>query len=307
MSRKSKIREKGFTLVELLIVVAIIAVLLSVLVPTLNKARGMAKSVTCLSQLKQIGLAYTIYAEDHSYRVVSPRIYLSKSQKKFYEETYKLFGGNQVLWWDLLVPYLQKYAKKKKSTVFYCLAEGKGEFWDDFDGNPWTKDRQRIPDYAINNCGLGDLRADPTSFSCKKWLGDPPPSGEVAYWKEMVAFKTTEIKMPYAYVLAHDFMNFTIGADPSVEGEMRLCQYVAYHTQPGGLYEQIYGRRVLKKDFCRHNDGMNFVFVDGHAKNLKCEYLGLKAEWAFRPDAGPIHDDIIWNKRDYTIHKWEDH
>jgi len=91
----------AFTLAELLIVIAIIAVLISILLPSLSAARRSANSVKCLSSLKQIGQAFLMYAQD--YQRAYPVVYWNPGAGFATSGT-----AAQKPWQDFLVKYLQK-------------------------------------------------------------------------------------------------------------------------------------------------------------------------------------------------------
>jgi len=68
-------RPKGFTLIELLVVIAIIAILAAILFPVLHKAREKAREIACVGNMKQIGLALSMYHLEHDGEGISSLAY----------------------------------------------------------------------------------------------------------------------------------------------------------------------------------------------------------------------------------------
>ena len=83
--RKSR---QGFTLVELLIVVGIVALLIGIIIPVLSRAHAAQKSIICLNNLRQIGNAFHLYAQDNHLTLPDP-------------------GATGYSWEQLLSPYYQ--------------------------------------------------------------------------------------------------------------------------------------------------------------------------------------------------------
>jgi len=139
MSQFTRISRRGFTLVELLVVIGIIALLISMLLPALNKVRAQARVVQCMSNQRQVAMGVLMFANDH--------------------------GG--------YAPGLSRYSG---AFNWDGTRDGTGVAqWRSTGGADWSNGSPSRPDSAIPDSALVRLRYLKTraAFDCPEMAGNP--------------------------------------------------------------------------------------------------------------------------------------
>jgi len=275
-------RGAGFTLVELLIVVAIIAVLLSILVPSLNRVRETAKEVACKAQMKQMGYAFLGYEQSNNgywpwQEWVEER--LKGLPPKFWEWSVNVSAGNALVpkevaakfgmgepesgWCTKLVPYLGDDYK-----VFCCPASRHlpTKYELDEPWGQWQGKYKRLGEYAIS----------------------------YLYNGAAIRLKSGEFDNPSSKILVHDFNKRSLAAQAEI-GAGKHYWSQAYEVEcdyPYPWYSLMYDNMVqfirskdaypmypssntfftdvkMSWNIHRHgsqNYGRNLLMMDGHVE-----------------------------------------
>jgi prepilin-type N-terminal cleavage/methylation domain-containing protein/prepilin-type processing-associated H-X9-DG protein len=152
--------KRAFTLVELLVVIGIIALLISILMPALTKARSAAVSVSCMSNLRQINLAFVQYAMDYKNYICPGRIdgvdpiTGAYAGKRPWHERLAKVGPNSPK------NYLNWAADFWDRGIWLCPAETRQFTYHDYCENIWICGNGPYPDpYGYNYHRYNELTA----------------------------------------------------------------------------------------------------------------------------------------------------
>ena len=254
--------EGGFTLIELLVVIAIIAILAAMLLPALAKAKARAQQAACLSNLKEWGLADTMYVDDNNQTFPYPRYQDNYSSSVDQDNPswlsiptyhYNTPPEGDDVWFNALPSYVggkTMYDWARNPTDFYgsksifSCPTAYGQGIDKRDAVAGTDEYDMIPgvrplfSYGMNSKALSNIQISDAN----------------------VTVLTTKMAAhPSYFVLFSDIRN------RSAESP--------YHGTPQNQVVLATPHGYTTRFSSRHNGGGNITFSDGHAAHYKYDYV----------------------------------
>jgi prepilin-type N-terminal cleavage/methylation domain-containing protein/prepilin-type processing-associated H-X9-DG protein len=169
--RKESIGLTGFTLIELLVVIAIIAVLMAILIPALNRIREQGKRAVCLNNLRQLAIAWNMYADDNDNKIMYANTH-SQNAWVQWEPSFDKEEKIQSILEGAMYPYCPNLKLYKCPTsvqdevVTYCIFDYMNGH-DEIPGAtlPPLKNRMQIRNLSRQLVFLDEGRLTPSSFT----------------------------------------------------------------------------------------------------------------------------------------------
>jgi prepilin-type N-terminal cleavage/methylation domain-containing protein/prepilin-type processing-associated H-X9-DG protein len=247
MPARPNVNRRGFTLVELLVVIGIIALLMGILLPALSKARAAANRIKCASNLRQIGLAVRGYCADN-------RDYFHWFPPNFglweYPEGYPISANDEHAYWGVAyLPYFTDYADYKGKNAEKVLSKARGMF--------------RCPnmvqmDTDNGDGGYSDVN-QPATYGLNMYLAVHPIKG--------TRRKLAQIPNASEMIICHDAaehrLECTDDCLSKMDDTINLRQWRL--TVPG---HAKYATAQSLREYYRHNGWSNVLWLDDHVSSI---------------------------------------